>query len=124
VTTSLYDQATPIDLNSFDLLTQRIHLIDMNQQVKTVEPIQTTNTHVNIKLNEQHLTAPLTQVMSLATVTVYQNNQLIRSLQIENNVQIEEANIFQKIMIWLTGLFSFLSTNDVKAAKLYPLNQG
>ena len=62
--------------------------------------------------------------MSLATVTVYQNNQLIRSLQIENNVQIEEANIFQKIMIWLTGLFSFLSTNDVKAAKLYPLNQG
>lgn len=124
VTTSLYDQATPIDLNSFDLLTQRIHLIDANQQVKTVEPIQTTNTHVNIKLNEQHLTAPLTQVMSLATVTVYQNNQLIRSLQIENNVQIEEANIFQKIMIWLTGLFSFLSTNDVKAAKLYPLNQG
>ena len=71
VTTSLYDQATPIDLNSFDLLTQRIHLVDANQQVSTVEPLQTTNTHINIKLNEQHLIAPLTQVMNLATVSIY-----------------------------------------------------
>ena len=124
LSTSLYDQATPIDLNSFDLLTQRIHLLDTNQQIKTIEPLETTKTHVNIKLNQQHLTAPLTQVMNLATVTVYQNNQLIRSLQIENNVEIEEANIFQKIMIWFANLFSFFSTNDVKAAKIYPLNQG
>ena len=124
VTTSLYDQATPIDLNSFDLLTQRIHLVDANQQVSTVEPLQTTNTHINIKLNEQHLTAPLTQVMNLATVSIYQNNQLIRSLQIENDVQIEEANIFQKIMIWFSNLFSFFSINDTKNPKLYPLNQG
>ena len=124
VTTSLYDQATPIDLNSYDVLTQRIHLIDANQQVSTVEPLQTTNTHINIKLNEQHLTAPLTQVMNLATVSIYQNNQLIRSLQIENDVQIEEANIFQKIMIWFSNLFSFFSINDTKNPKLYPLNQG
>ena len=124
VTTSLYDQATPIDLNSYDVLTQRIHLIDANQQVSTVEPLQTTNTHINIKLNEQHLIAPLTQVMNLATVSIYQNNQLIRSLQIENDVQIEEANIFQKIMIWFSNLFSFFSINDTKNPKLYPLNQG
>ena len=124
VTTSLYDQATPIDLNSFDLLTQRIHLVDANQQVSTVEPLQTTNTHINIELNEQHLTAPLTQVMNLATVSIYQNNQLIRSLQIESDVQIEEANIFQKIMIWFSNLFSFFSINDTKNPKLYPLNQG
>jgi D-alanyl-D-alanine carboxypeptidase (penicillin-binding protein 5/6) len=87
-------------------------LIQIN--CKPVEPLETTKTHINIKLNEQHLTAPLTQVMNLATVTVYQNNQLIRSLQIENNVEIEEANIFQKIMIWFANLFSFFSTNDVK----------
>jgi D-alanyl-D-alanine carboxypeptidase (penicillin-binding protein 5/6) len=61
----MIDQATPIDLNSFDLLTQRIHLLDTNQQIKTIEPLETTKTHVNIKLNEQHLTAPLTQVMNL-----------------------------------------------------------
>lgn len=124
VTTSLYDRPMPIDLNTFNLLTQRIHLVDANQLVTTVEPLQSTNTHINIELNEQHLTAPLMQVMNLATVSVYQNNQLIRSLQIENDVQIEEANIFQKIMIWFANLFSFFSTNDVKAAKIYPLNQG
>jgi len=124
VTTSLYGQSVPIDLNSFDLLTQRIHVTDANQQVTTVEPLQTTNTRINIELNEQHLTAPLTQAMNLATVSIYQNNQLIRSLQIENDVQIEEANIFQKIMIWFSNLFSFFSTSDSKTAKLYPLNQG
>jgi len=124
VTTSLYGQSAPIDLNNFDLLTQRIHVTDANQQVTTVEPLQTTNTRINIELNEQRLTAPLTQAMNLATVSIYQNNQLIRSLQIENDVQIEEANIFQKIMIWFSNLFSFFSTNDTKNPKLYPLNQG
>lgn len=124
VTTSLYAPTAPIDLNSFDLTTQRIHLMDANQQVTSVEPLQTTNTHINIELNEQHLTAPLMQVMNLATVSIYQNNQLIRSFQIENDVHIEEANIFQKIMIWFSNLFSFFSTNDSKVAKLYPLNQG
>ena len=124
VTTSLYDRPMPIDLNTFNLLTQRIHLVDANQLVTTVEPLQSTNTHINIELNEQHLTAPLMQVMNLATVSVYQNNQLIRSLQIENDVQIEEANIFQKIMIWFSNLFSFFSTNDTQSSKLYPLNQG
>lgn len=124
VTTSLYAPTAPIDLNSFDLTTQRIHLVDANQQVTSVEPLQTTNTHINIELNEQHLTAPLMQVMNLATVSIYQNNQLIRSFQIENDVHIEEANIFQKIMIWFSNLFSFFSTNDSKVAKLYPLNQG
>nr|WP_017395785.1 D-alanyl-D-alanine carboxypeptidase PBP6B [Acinetobacter haemolyticus] len=123
VTTSLYDQATPIDLNQFDPLTQRLQVVDENG-VKIIEPLENTHTRVNIELNEQRLTAPLTQAMNLATVSIYQNNQLLRSLQIENEVQIEEANIFQKIMLWFSNLFSFFSTNDTKAAKLYPLNQG
>ena len=121
VTTSLYNQTTPIDLNTFDLTTQRIHTVDANQQVMTVEPLQSTNTHVDVKLNEQSLTAPLTQMMNLATVSVYQNNQLIRNLPIENDVHIEEANIFQKMILWFSNLFSFFST-DSKVAKLYPLN--
>ncbi|MCH7336905.1 D-alanyl-D-alanine carboxypeptidase PBP6B [Acinetobacter sp. NIPH 2699] len=125
VTTSLYAQSTPIDLNTFDLLTQRIHLPDLNQQITSVEPLQSTNTHINIELNQQHLTAPLTQAMNLATVSIYQNNQLLRSLQIENDVQIEEANLFQRIINWFSNLFSLFSTHDSsKTAKLYPLNQG
>ncbi|MDR7016993.1 D-alanyl-D-alanine carboxypeptidase PBP6B [Acinetobacter sp. 3657] len=124
VTTSLYAQPAPIDLNTFDLATQRIQVLDTNQQIIPVEPLQTTNTHINIELNQQHLTAPLTQAMNLATVSIYQNNQLLRSLQIENDVQIEEANLFQRIMTWFSNLFSFFSTNDNQAAKLHPLNQG
>ncbi|ENU30642.1 hypothetical protein F991_01567 [Acinetobacter sp. CIP-A165] len=124
VTTSLYAQPAPIDLNTFDLATQRIQVLDTNQQITPVEPLQTTNTHINIELNQQHLTAPLTQAMNLATVSIYQNNQLLRSLQIENDVQIEEANLFQRIMTWFSNLFSFFSTNDNQAAKLHPLNQG
>ncbi|WP_147440121.1 D-alanyl-D-alanine carboxypeptidase PBP6B [Acinetobacter sp. 2JN-4] len=124
VTTSLYAQLAPIDLNTFDLATQRIQVLDTNQQITPVEPLQTTNTHINIELNQQHLTAPLTQAMNLATVSIYQNNQLLRSLQIENDVQIEEANLFQRIMTWFSNLFSFFSTNDNQAAKLHPLNQG
>ncbi len=124
VTTSLYNQPTAIDLNNFDLATQRLQVMDINQQIQTIEPLQSTNTHVNIELNEQRLTAPLTQAMNLATVSIYQNNQLIRSLQIENDVHIEEANIVQKILLWFSSLFSVFSSNDIKAAKLYPLNQG
>ena len=63
---------------------------------KPVEPLQTTKHPYQIQLNEQHLTAPLTQVMNLATVSIYQNNQLIRSLQIENDVQIEKKPTFFK----------------------------
>mgnify|MGYP003493782348 FL=1 len=124
VTTSLYNQPTTIDLNNFDLATQRLQVMDINQQIQTIEPLQSTNTHVNIELNEQRLTAPLMQAMNLATVSIYQNNQLIRSLQIENDVHIEEANIVQKILLWFSSLFSVFSSNDIKAAKLYPLNKG
>jgi D-alanyl-D-alanine carboxypeptidase (penicillin-binding protein 5/6) len=50
--------------------------------------------------------------------------RLKRLLYSQQRLEVEEANIFQKIMIWFANLFSFFSTNDVKAAKIYPLNQG
>ncbi|MPN08584.1 hypothetical protein SDC9_155867 [bioreactor metagenome] len=58
--------------------------------------------------------------MQLATVQVYQNNQLIRTIAIENDVQIEEANFFQKIALWFKQLFSFFSSDDIRV-KIYPL---
>ena len=58
--------------------------------------------------------------MQLATVHVYQNNQLIRTIAIENDVQIEEANFFQKIALWFKQLFSFFSSDDIRV-KIYPL---
>ena len=53
---------------------------------------------------------------------MYQNNQLIRTIAIENDVQIEEANFFQKIAIWFKQLFSLFSNNEVEL-KIYPLGQ-
>ncbi|HFG6943726.1 TPA: D-alanyl-D-alanine carboxypeptidase family protein [Acinetobacter baumannii] len=122
VTTSLYAEPTPIDLNTFDYATQRIQVLDSNQQPKVIAPLETTQTRVNIQLNEQKLTAPLMKAMNLATVSIYQNNQLIRSLQIENDVHIEEANIFQRIMMWFSSLFSIFSSSEHRAAKLYPID--
>ena len=48
------------------------------------------------------------KVVSLATVSIYQNNQLIRSLQIEDNVHIEEANIFQKSQCGFSLFYFFI----------------
>ena len=122
VTTSLYADPAPIDLNTFDNVTQRVQVLDSNQQLNVITPLETTQTHVNIELNEKQLTAPLMKVVSLATVSIYQNNQLIRSLQIEDNVHIEEANIFQKIAMWFSSLFSIFSSSEHSAAKLYPVD--
>jgi D-alanyl-D-alanine carboxypeptidase (penicillin-binding protein 5/6) len=67
------------------------------------------------------LTAPLMKAVHLATVQVYQNNQLIQSIQINDNVQIQEANIFERFFMWFKGLFSLFGHDD-RSVKLYPLN--
>ncbi len=120
ITTSLYDQPFAIDLTTYDTTNQRIMLNTGNGTIQTIEPLQETKTHLNVEINEKLLTAPLAKVMQLATVQVYQNNQLIRTIAIEDDVQIEEANFFQKIAIWFKQLFSFFSSNEVEI-KTYPL---
>lgn len=122
ITTSLYDQPFAIDLKTYDTTNQRIMLNTGNGTIQTIEPLQETKTHLNVEINEKLLTAPLAKVMQLATVQVYQNNQLIRTITIENDVQIEEANFFQKIAIWFKQLFSLFSSNEVEL-KIYPLGQ-
>ena len=122
ITTSLYDQPFAIDLKTYDTTNQRIMLNTGNGTIQTIEPLQETKTHLNVEINEKLLTAPLAKVMQLATVQVYQNNQLIRTITIEDDVQIEEANFFQKIAIWFKQLFSVFSSNEVEL-KIYPLGQ-
>ena len=122
ITTSLYDQPFAIDLKTYDTTNQRIMLNTGNGTIQTIEPLQETKTHLNVEINEKLLTAPLAKVMQLATVQVYQNNQLIRTIAIEDDVHIEEANFFQKIAIWFKQLFSLFSSNEVEL-KIYPLGQ-
>ncbi|GAA5557780.1 D-alanyl-D-alanine carboxypeptidase DacC [Acinetobacter schindleri] len=119
ITTSLYDQSYSIDLNQFDQSTQRVMLDIGNGTLQSIEPLRETQTHLNIEVNEPQLTAPLAKVMQLATVNVYQNNQLIRTILIEDQVNIEEANFFEKFLQWLFGLFSSTNADVI----LYPIGK-
>ncbi|MEN8427096.1 D-alanyl-D-alanine carboxypeptidase PBP6B [Acinetobacter schindleri] len=119
ITTSLYDQSYRIDLNQFDQSTQRVMLDTGNGVLQSIEPLRETQTHLNIEVNETQLTAPLAKVMQLATVNVYQNNQLIRTILIEDQVDIEEANFFEKFLQWLFGLFSSTNADVI----LYPIGK-
>jgi D-alanyl-D-alanine carboxypeptidase (penicillin-binding protein 5/6) len=89
--------------------------------IRPVEPLLETRTHMNVEMSENALTAPLAKVMQLATVQVYQNNQLLRTIAIEDDVQIDEANIFQRFFIWLKHILPFFSSEELKV-KIYPLN--
>ena len=119
ITTSLYDQSYSIDLNQFDQSTQRVMLDTGNGTLQSIEPLRETQTHLNIEVNETQLTAPLAKVMQLATVNVYQNNQLIRTILIEDQVDIEESNFFEKFLQWLFGLFSSTNADVI----LYPIGK-
>ena len=121
ITTSLYSHANPIDLKSFDMPSQRIMLMDENQVLQKLEPLTETKVHMNIEMKQKKLIAPVEKVMQLATIHVYQNDQFITSFPIEENVHIEEANIFERLMIWVKGLFGFIADESFKT---YPLSRG
>ena len=116
----MIDPALTIDMNTFDQPHQRIMLDMGNGIVQSIEPLQQTQTRMNLEINEKLLTAPLAQVMKLATINVYQNNQLINSIDIEDEVKIEEANVFERFLFWVKSLFGILSA-DANTVKTYPL---
>ena len=105
VTTSLYNNPAPIDLMTFDNLSSRVMQTNPNGILSTIEPLQTTETKLNVELNETSLTAPLAQIMHLAKVNVYQGDQLIQTFDIEDDVQIEQASWIERLINWLQSLF-------------------
>lgn len=121
ITTSLYASDQQIDMSKFDHQTQRLIQTDA-MGVKTIlEPLQQTQTHMNVELITQSLTAPLAQVMELAQIQVYQDNKLIQTFSITDQINIEEANWFERLINWFKQLFSF-GANAVEQAKIYPMN--
>jgi serine-type D-Ala-D-Ala carboxypeptidase (penicillin-binding protein 5/6) len=104
-TTSLYQHSMPIHLKDFDQATQRIRYTAENGGQQLIEPLNNTNTKVDIRLPTQTLTAPLHQKMDLADVKVYQDNQLIRSFSIQNQVEVEDLNLFAQFSAWLNDLW-------------------
>ena len=121
ITTSLYQPNSIIDLNQFDNTTQRLVQKDLLGGKHMVEPLQQTQTRMNVELQTQSLTAPIAKIVELAQVHVYQDNQLIQSFTIEDDVNIEEASWLDKLISWFKGLFSF-GSNSSTQPKIYPLN--
>ncbi|ALH95614.1 D-alanyl-D-alanine carboxypeptidase PBP6B [Acinetobacter equi] len=120
VTTSLYGTSTPINLLDYNVASQRI-MTNLNHQIATIEPLKNTQTNIDIQFNQKELVAPLAQMMNLVTVNVYQNNQLLKAIPIEQNVNIAEASFFERIIMWFSNLFSFGATTQ-PTAKTYPIH--
>ena len=118
-TTALYNPEAAIDLNQFDNVNYRIMQPDQFGVFTTVEPLSQTKTHLNVELVTSSLTAPLAKMVQLAQVNVYQDNKLIQSIMIEDEVKIEEASWFEKFINWFKALFSFGSEGQ---AKIHLLN--
>lgn len=108
VTTSLYAGATPIDLSTFDTATQRIMQPNAAGVLAAVQPLEKTETKMNIELLKQSLTAPITGAVLLAKVNVYQNKEFLQSFDISNNIEIEQARWYQRFWMWLQNILPFL----------------
>lgn len=107
VTTSLYNNAMPIDLMNFDVVNSRVMQANAQGMLTAIEPLTSTKTHLNVELNETLLTAPLEKMMHLAKVNVYQDNLLIQSFDIEDEVHIEQASWFERLVEWVKALLGF-----------------
>lgn len=104
-TTSLYQQSFPIHLKDFDQASQRLRYMAPTGEQQVIEPLNNTKTKVDIRLPKQSLAAPLHQKMDLAEVKVYQNDNLIRTFSIENQVEVDNLNIFSQFFAWLNDLW-------------------
>lgn len=120
VTTSLYHPDMIIDLNSFDPIAQRLIVVDNNGIKTEISPLEQTQTHMDVELSTQSLTAPLAKMVQLAQVHVYQNNKLIQTFMIEDDVNIEESGWFEQLITWFKNLLPFGSKSS-NQAKTYPL---
>lgn len=116
-TVSLYDQNYAIDLATYDKVNQRIMLNTGNGTLQQINPLTQTNTRYDVQVKPNEMIAPIAKVMQLATIQVYQNNVLINTLHLDQDVQVEEANIFQRVIMWFSNLFS----SNTDKLKIYPL---
>lgn len=105
VTTSLYPLTTPIDLNTYQANPQRLQVKDAQGLMQTIEPLTTTQTQVQAKLKQPVLSAPLNQKMPLVEIKVYQNQKLLRSFEVSNQVTLEKENMFKQWMAWCHDLW-------------------
>lgn len=109
VTTSLYNQKKAINLKDFDSAQQCLFVLQ-NEQKIWIEPATKTDILFNIHLLEKSFTAPIHQTEKVATIDVYQHQQLISRIDVEQNIELREANFFEKIWLWFQAWMSQFST--------------
>lgn len=120
MTTALYNPDALIQLSDFDETQQRLVQVDATGLLTPVEPLAQTETHMDVQLKAQSLTAPLAKMVELAQVHVYQNNKLIQTFMIEDEVNLEESSWFERLITWFKNLLPFASDAQSQA-KTYPL---
>lgn len=120
MTTALYNPDALIQLSDFDETQQRLVQVDATGLLTPVEPLAQTETHMDVQLKAQSLTAPLAKMVELAQVHVYQNNKLIQTFMIEDEVKLEESSWFERLITWFKNLLPFASDAQSQA-KTYPL---
>ncbi|WP_151709503.1 D-alanyl-D-alanine carboxypeptidase family protein [Acinetobacter brisouii] len=113
MTTSLYNQPVNIDMRSFNNDSGRLVY-----NGTTIEPIDKTQTRIEVTLNQKQLTAPLNQTLQLATLKVYQNGQWIEDVAVHSQVQLERASLWQRFWHWLSELLPFLADQPAPAKVL------
>ncbi|WLF84288.1 D-alanyl-D-alanine carboxypeptidase family protein [Moraxella sp. ZY210820] len=95
ITASRYPQQNSIDLNQFNLQNMRIQYTE-NEQIINIEPL--THSPVNYRvIAKQKLIAPLQQQnFALADLEIIQNNQVIQTIPITQDVDIKAMNFLQR----------------------------
>lgn len=116
ITASLYGSDRPINLKYFDRSTQ---LIKENDQF--VQPLEHTRLRLNVQLTQKELIAPLKQNLNLASIQVFQNNQLIKDIPLSMHVQLEQASWFERLIEWFKYNLPFFSHEKQTKTTIYPV---
>lgn len=134
-TLSLLEQPEiQLDMRNFDNASSRFHidqaLIDQLQLThlgtdttgqSTLEPLnKPTQFNYQVQLLQSHLNAPIShQAMALANIEVQQFGQTIHEIPVTEEVELQEATWWQKLLVWFEGLFTAWQV-DVPKATTYP----
>lgn len=108
VTTALLPALQHIQFDQYNPYAHRLMRIDGQGVHTPIEPLQLTPPELKIELKTASLTAPVDGVMQLAKVNVYQQDQLLQSFDIEDDIHIVEARWYERLWMWLLEKLPFL----------------
>lgn len=116
ITSSLYESNTPINLKNFDQNTQ---LLKENNE--SIQPQTQTHLRFDTKLVQQQLIAPIKQSMILASIQIFQNNQLIKDIPLSASLKLEQASWFERLVEWLKYKLPFFYHENLTKTLIYPV---